>query len=255
MDKPIFLAGDESVDLHVGWQRVTVLLETESTLANAVALILVGLLICYGIVELFVFEKKNKIAKYLTLAERDLNSLLNTGLEHGGRRGKVAERRDWATTYLPPAPAITTSYSGFPAYGNFGSSEGFRSAAQELIAANEKDLGGKGAAMGKASITAFLLRELYEGNVKAAQSKIFVETLNGSPPYIAPGIFELIEFGKFDPKTGFPPESGVESWLLKRVVRERQYPRDIQIIKTDAAGRRFRITGREVLQDLTEQKL
>lgn len=238
------------------------MMEFENTLANAVTLILLVLLIAFGIVEWFIHQRKDRIAILLTLAERDLNNLLNGGLEHGGRKGKVAERRDWAQTFLPPIPptlppASLPSYSGFPIYGNFGTSEGFRSAAQELITANEKDLAGKGATMGKASITAFLLRELYEANVKAAQSKIFTETLNngGTPPYIAPGIYELVGFARFDKEKGFPPGSGVEAWLLERVVRERAYPRDIQIVKTDPAGRKYRIEGDAVLRDLLQQNL
>ncbi|WP_088348686.1 MULTISPECIES: hypothetical protein [Rhodomicrobium] len=237
------------------------MVEYENTLANAVALILLVLLVAYAILQWFLDRDKGRIATYLTLAERDLNNLLSGGLEHGGRKGKVAERREWIQSFLPPPPSPDSfgviTPSPYPIYGNFGSSEGFRNAAQELIQANEKDLGGKGTTMGKASITAFLLREIYEASIGAAQSKIFAETLNngGTPPYIAPGIYELVGFAKFDPKTGFPPGAGVPGWLLKRVVRERNYPRDIQIIKTDAAGKRFRIEGMAVLRELTQQNL
>jgi hypothetical protein len=134
----------------------------------------------------------------------------------------------------------------------------YKSLAQELVAVNEKELQGKGAAMGKASITAFLLRELYEGNVDTAQSKIYAETLNneGKPPYIAPGIYELVGFDKFDPITGFPPGAGVNRLLLFAVVLNRGYPRDVQFIKTDdATGMRTRLTGVRALLELTQQNL
>jgi hypothetical protein len=38
-------------------------------------------------------------------------------------------------------------------------------------------------------------------------------------------------------------------------VREFGYPRNIQIVKIDPSGARFRITGRDVLAELTEQKV
>ena len=125
-----------------------------------------------------------------------------------------------------------------------------------MVLLNETDRANKGNAMSRASITAFLLRELYEGNVETAQSKIWAEVVNtGKPPYIAPGIYELVGYAKFDEKTGFPPHSGVSPTMLKRVVRERGYPLNIQIIKLDPAGKRFRIRGMEVLQELTQQKI
>ena len=229
-------------------------------MVSMLAPLLAALIIAYVVVEWFIYERKDRIATYLTLAERDLNKLLSSGLEHGGRKGKAAERSDWARPFLPPAgaeggaiPALGSGYamSGFPA-----SSDATRNIALEIIAANEKNISGKGAAMGKATITAFLLRELYEGNVDSAQSKIIAEVLNeGKPPYIAPGIRELVGFDQFDEKTGFPPKAGVSPRLLKRVVREMGYPRNIQIVKTDPSGTRFRITGRDVLTELTEQKV
>lgn len=234
-------------------------MEPESILHGFLLPLLTALIVAFLVVEWFVERKKDKIAIYLTLAERELNNLLSSGLEHGGRKGKVAERIEWAKVFLPPPEAAA---GGIPAlggitYGGTSSAEATRNIALEIIAANEKDLNGKGAAMGKASITAFLLREIYEGNIDAAQSKIFSDTLNnnGTPPFIAPGIYEIVGFEEFDPETGFPPKCGVSEHLLRRVVRERRFPRDIQIVKTDASGTRFRITGFDVLRDLTQQKV
>ena len=203
-----------------------------------VLLFLIG---AFLIVEWFIDRRKEKIATYLTLAERDLNNLLNSGLDHSGRRNRVVERSEWMETY----PIFQVSGLGH------------KSAAEDLLAENSTELKGKGTTMGKATTTAFLLRELYEGNVDAAQSKIFADTVNnnGVPPYIAPGIYELVGFDKFRPKTGFPEGVGVSERLLRRVVREMHFPRDIQIVKTDPTGTRFKITGKDVLADLTEQKI
>lgn len=234
-------------------------MEAQETVFSIVLPLLAVLIPAFLIVEWLIERRKDRIAIYLTLAERELNNLLSSGLEHGGRKGKVAERTEWAKIFLPPPEAAA---GGIPAlggmmYGGYGNAEATRNIALEIIAANEKDLSSKGAAMGKAAITAFLLRELYEGNVDAAQSKIYADTLNnnGTPPFIAPGIYELVGFDKFDPKTGFPPKSGVSPRLLRRVVREWRYPRDLQIVKTDPSGVRFRITGMEVLRELTQQKI
>ncbi|NJM34287.1 MAG: hypothetical protein HC850_05730 [Rhodomicrobium sp.] len=149
-------------------------MELENTLPGVLLPFLTALIVAFLVVEWFVERRKDRIAIYLTLAERELNNLLSSGLEHGGRKGKVAERSEWAKVFLPPPEA---AIGGIPAlggmmWGGSGSAEATRNIALEIISANEKDLNGKGAAMGKASITAFLLREIYEGNIDAAQSKI-----------------------------------------------------------------------------------
>jgi hypothetical protein len=214
--------------------------ESESNIVSTIGPLLIALVFAYAIVEWFVWERKGQIASWLNLAERDLNNNLSSGLEHGGRKDVVSQRSEWVAGY----PLIQLSGLGH------------RTVAEEMVLLNEADRAGKGAAMGRASITAFLLRELYEGNVETAQSKIWTEVVNtGKPPYIAPGIYELVGYAKFDPATGFPPHSGVSPKLLKRVVRERGYPLHIQIIKADPAGKRFRITGMDVLQELTQQKI
>lgn len=216
------------------------MVESDNNILDTVGPILIALLAAYAIVEWFVWERKTQIAAWLNLAERDLNNNLSSGLEHGGRKDIVAQRSEWVAGY----PLIQVSGLGH------------RTVAEEMVLLNETDRANKGNAMSRASITAFLLRELYEGNVETAQSKIWAEVVNtGKPPYIAPGIYELVGYAKFDEKTGFPPHSGVSPTMLKRVVRERGYPLNIQIIKLDPAGKRFRIRGMEVLQELTQQKI
>ena len=210
---------------------------------QALIIAVVIMAVAFGILT-YINYQQDLVAQWLTLAERDLNNLLGSGLAHGGRRDKIKERREWKGGAQGPAVQINTG--------------DYRSLAHELVATNEKELQGKGAAMGKASITAFLLRELYEGNVDTAQSKIFAETINndGKPPYIAPGIYELVGFEKFNPVTGFPPGAGINRLLLYSVVLNRGYPRDIQFIKTDdATGMKTRLTGVRALLELTQQNL
>lgn len=216
------------------------MVESDNNILGTVGPILLALLAAYAIVEWFVWERKCQIAAWLNLAERDLNNNLSSGLEHTGRRDVVSQRSEWVAGY----PLIQVSGLGH------------RTIAEEMVLLNETDRANKGNAMTRASITAFLLRELYEGNVETAQSKIWAEVVNtGKPPYIAPGIYELVGFSRFDDQNGFPRYSGVSPTMLKRVVRERGYPLNIQFIKADPAGKRFRIRGMEVLQELTQQKL
>ena len=76
---------------------------------------------------------------------------------------------------------------------------GYRTPAHDIIQWNENDLAGKGTVMGKATVTALLFRELYEGSVGTAQSRIKAEVKNngGNLPYLAPGIRELVGIDKF----------------------------------------------------------
>jgi len=203
----------------------------------------VVLVVALALVKYLIYRREKWVARCLTLAERDFNSLVSGGLAHGGRKERVAERREWNEMSQMPVIQINT--------------EGYKSVAHDLVASNEKELGGKGAAMGKASITAFLLRELYAGDVEAAQIKIFADTRNndGTPPYIAPGIYELVEFNKFDRQNGFPPNSGVAKWLLKRTVRNWDYPREIRMLKTDDSGKKTFHPPLEALQQLVQQNL
>lgn len=216
--------------------------DTLNTLAALVLLLLLGL----GAVEYIIYDKGERVATYLILAERDLNNLLASGLAHGGRKERVDERAEWNKLVGDPGLQVLN--------------KGYQTVAQTLIEANEKELTGKGAAMGKASITAFLLRELYAGNVKAAQIKIIAETRNsaeGKPPYIAPGIDKLVGFDKFDPKAlMFEKGAGVDKYLLRRVVRDWKFPRDIRWVKTDSAtGRKSFYEPMDALAQLYQQNI
>ena len=199
--------------------------EITTALYSYALLLLVALLVAgYGTVRYRLMRQEQWVARCLQAAERDLNSLLSGGLSHEGRKSKVAERREWNEMAELPVLQINAP--------------GYRSIAHDLVEANEKELRGKSAAMGKAAMTAYLLRELYAGDVRAAQMKIFADTRNnnGTAPYIAPGVYELVGFSRFNTQFGFPRYAGVEPWLLLRVVRKGGFPRDIRMIKTDETG-------------------
>jgi hypothetical protein len=186
-------------------------------------------------------DKLQRIATCLTLAERDLNNLLSSGLENGGRKARASERSEWNLMSVSPATQIF--------------SEGYRTVAHDLVAANEKELQSKGSALGKAGMTAFLLREIYEGNVDGAQSKIAADTINGGKvPYVAPGIRELVGFSKFNAETGFSGP-GADWALLRMTVTLWGFPRHILMVKTDSSGQRTALRNWDVLTELTRQKL
>jgi hypothetical protein len=171
---------------------------------------------------LFIFLPQTiQIADWLTLAEREMNALLRAWSGGYSNRKDVAkERAEWVSM-IPdtddPAPFAEI-------YKNF-------------FNLNQDDLksgGSQGAAIGKVRMTAFLLRELYEGNVKNAQLKIFNEFANGGNPYIAPGIRQIVGYEKFDVKdvknNGFPPDAGVDWFPLLLTVWRYGFPRHIYMV-------------------------
>ena len=186
----------------------------------------------------------NYIAGCLSRAERDMNALLLSGMEHGGRRGKAKERAEWHQMVQPAGIQIFNS--------------GYRTPAHDLIDLNEKDIAGKGAVMGKVAATALLFRELYEGGVGAAQSRVVAELKNGNTGlYVAPGIRELIGFNDAVKEKGkFEEGAGVNGGDLQWVATHRKFPsKNLVMVKTNAAGERKELRGYEVLIELTQQKL
>ena len=178
-------------------------------------------------------KRLDDIESCLKRAERDMNAHISNALSHGGRKDKVKERAEWHKM------AETSAFQTFNA--------GYRTPAHDLIELNEKDLASKGGAIGKASATAFLFRELYEGGVETAQAKIVADVKNGgSVPYIAPGISELIGFDKFDKDKGFPEGAGVDSDELQWVAKWRKFPSKELIMVTTVrpAARNRRCTDR-----------
>lgn len=211
--------------------------------AVAALVLLAAIALTIAIIRFHAMRERQKwIASRLRLAERDLNSLLNSGMEHVGRKGKAIERAEWAKMATTPKKQVFNA--------------GYRTPFHDLIGWNETDLASKGSAMGKASATAFIFRELYEGSIATAQSKIVAELKNGgSVPYIAPGIREIIGFDQFDNNLGFPPGAGVDGDDLKRVIKRFGFPsQDLLMVSTSPTGARTATRGYEVLINLTQQK-
>jgi hypothetical protein len=191
------------------------------------------LLIVFGIIEYIIYSKAKNIANFLSLAERDCNDKVARGLANNVRRDRAAERAEWNKMALPIDGPIPVEL--VPLIRNVANVQvnqvGYKSVAHELVIANENDMSANAELIEKALITAFLLRQLYAGNVKAAQQKIIADTREnaGKPPYIAPGIDKLVGFDKFDRmRLRFEPDAGVQEWLLKRTVKSWGFPRDIQ---------------------------
>ena len=203
--------------------------ETGDATLDLVLHLLAVLVIAFAVLEYIIYKKQEWVATNLTLAEREFNKLIASGVSHGGRRDRVAERREWNEMVDPKVIQFHQ--------------KGFRTVAHELVAENEKELSGKNATMGKASMTSFLLRELYLGNIDAAQAKIHADVQNSDGkklPYIAPGIYELVGFEHYDKNDGFPKGAGVEKWLLKRVVRYWKFPQDLRVTHTVGGVTTFR---------------
>ena len=179
--------------------------------------VVVLLLIGFILVLIFYMPQTYDIADWLTLAERDMNANLRGwggGLSADARKKMVEERANWLSVIPDGTPDVYKLFF-------------------EL---NQKDLesgGGPAPAGGKARFTAFLLRELYEGNVRNAQLKIFNEVLSGGKPYIAPGIRQIVGYDQFDDKKGFPAGAGVGWFPLMLTVKLNRFPRDIIMVKPD----------------------
>lgn len=226
-------------------------------LVTIALLLLIGL----GIVEYIIYKRAKKLAILLTLAERDFNMHVASGLAHGGRKERVEERKEWNKMALPlDAPIPVAMVPNIPNFANIHFNQaGYESVVHKLVEANEKEWASKGVAMGKAQMTAFLLRELYAGNVRAAQQKIIAETrINAErkPPYVAPGIDVLVGFDKFNPQElRFEPGAGVEKWLLKRAVKGWKFPRDIRWVKTNDDGTKEYYTPMDAFGQLYQQNL
>ena len=211
------------------------------------AIVLLPLLILLIVLILFL-PQTFQIAEWLTLAEREMNSLLRQwGGGYESRKNVVKERAEWLSM-IPdtddPAPFADI-------YKNF-------------FDLNQQDLtsgGSQGAAMGKVRMTAFLLRELYEGNVKNAQIKIFNEFANGGKPYIAPGIRQIVGYDGFksdikpnDPdydkyEYGFRKGAGVDWFPLVFTVWRYGFPRNIVMIRSDKS----KVYNRDVIEELNVQ--
>jgi hypothetical protein len=184
-----------------------------------------------------------RIQSCLNRAERDLNAQLRAGVDHAGRKSTAKERSEWNNS-MTNSPAIQIFKAGY------------RTPAHDIIEKNENDLAGKGAAMGRAHVTAMLFRELYEGGIGNARSRIEADVKNGNnPPYVAPGINELIGYKSFDKAQGeFKDKSEFNDDDLELAVQLGRFPtQNLRLVRTNAEGVQTVLRGYQVLYDLTQQ--
>ncbi len=200
------------------------------------ALILGAASIPFVIFAYWKFEEEiEDIESWLQLAERELLKYISDGWDQSGRLARVAERAQWN------AMAQTPSIQNFQ--------EGYRTVAHEAFELNRQDMANRGTTMGKASMTAYLLRDLYQGSVSRAKEKVSGEMRNGNTPFVAPGIRELIGFDN----PGFPEEGGVNWVKLTLAVEHGQFPREIMIVNRTPDGTHV-MRGWEVIMQLTQQR-
>ena len=127
---------------------------------------------------------------------------------------------------------------------------------KQFFELNQKDLtgGAQGEPMGKARITAFLLREIYEGNIRTAQLKIENEFKNSKDkklPFIAAGLREILDIDHFDEAAGrFQPPGAVWSFPLWLAVKLHRHPRHIIMVKAD----KTKVENWDVIDELNRQK-
>ncbi len=199
----------------------------------------VSLTVLAAIVGSFIFYyQTDEISEQLTLAEREMTGQLRGwggGLSAELRQGWAKERGEWLQMVKEDKAAISKSF----------------------FEQNQKDLEGgpQAASMAKARLTAFLLRELYEGKVETAQAKVFNEIKNGNKPFIVAGLRQLLGFDKFDENAGFPHGSGVNRYLLWMAVKLHGHPRHIMMVKTDSEKKKFEVCNWDVINELNRQTL
>ncbi len=167
------------------------------------------------------FVQAYEISDYLTLAEREMNVLLRGwggGLAADARKKMAEERASWLGM-IPKekADAVAAVF-------------------KEFYDQNQKELAGGAQAnsMGRARMTAFLLREVYEGNVGLAQLKIINEFKNsGKVPFVVSGLRQLLELDSFDEKAGRFTRPGIGWFPLTVAVKLHRHPRHILMVKPD----------------------
>lgn len=209
----------------------------------------------------------------LKLAERELTKLLADNWDQKGRIGKVRERAEWAAMANPaifptlfhllkddqrlvdlaqepskwsqlaqpmmsPPQAPQTYYP-----------EAFGKLAEQAFEMAKSDMAGRGTAMGKATMTAILLREMYQGSTGRALKKIVHEFKAGGTPFIAPGLRQLLAFDKFDmEKKEFPGDHAPVNWImLCLAVEHGKFPKELRLVD---GGKLFQ--GWIVIKKLTE---
>jgi hypothetical protein len=132
---------------------------------------------------------------------------------------------------------------------------------------NEEDAKNRGGPGPKAAITAFLLREIYEGDIELAQNKILAEMRanDGKVPHVVAGLREILGLDDYlaakaeyekDKAAGVLRDEprfsdfGVNWAALLLVVRLGGFPRDITMTKGKDPDKEI-VKNREALELLT----
>lgn len=186
--------------------------------SGLIVLVIAAVFVWFG---RLVFVQAYEISDYLTLAEREMNGLLRGwggGLPTDARKKMAEERASWlAMIPKDSAEAVAEVYKAF-------------------YEQNQKELGGgpQADSMGRARLTAFLLREVYEGNIALAQLKIINEFKNsGKLPFVVSGLRQLLELDSFDEKEARFKKAGVGWFTLTVAVKLHRHPRHILMVKPD----------------------
>ncbi|WP_127076903.1 hypothetical protein [Rhodomicrobium lacus] len=195
---------------------------------------------------IFYSTELEKIYGWLKLAEREMNVILK-GVDASGGKGRADERIDW--------------------WNKINSKDPFSKTPDEIFTLNEKDAANRGAPGGKAQMTAILLREIYDGDIELAQTKIEAEMIanDGKPPFVVAGLRNILGLDEFlaakvqyekDKVAGVVREEprfsdfGVNWAALLLAVRLGGFPRDIAM-STGTAPNKTTVYNRDALELLT----
>jgi hypothetical protein len=189
--------------------------------------IVVFLFLGFLLVLLLYLPRTYEISEWLTLAEREMNSLLRGwggGLADKKRQDWAVERAQWLERI--PVPKEKP--------------EALADVYKQFFELNQKDLtgGSQGDNMGKARSIAFLLREVYEGNVRNAQIKLLNEARiaheakPGSKPFMVSGLREILDYDEIVDKKKLP-----DKWigwpLMTLTVKLNNFPKEIIMVRAD----------------------
>jgi|GEM_PF-4031789 len=195
---------------------------------------------------LFYSLRLDEISGWLKLAEREMNVILK-GVEGASSTGRSDMRIKW--------------------WNEINSKDLFSKTPDKIFELNEEDAKNRGGPGPKAAITAFLLREIYDGDIELAQAKIEAEMIanNGNPPFVVAGLRNILGLDEFlaayrqwqtarvaNPTLPQPHFSdfGVEWWRILLAVRLGGFPRDIAMT-TGTAPNKTTVYNRDALELLT----
>ncbi|KAI93990.1 hypothetical protein T281_13510 [Rhodomicrobium udaipurense JA643] len=195
---------------------------------------------------LFYSTGLDEIHGWLKLAEREMNVILK-GVDASSGKGRADDRIKW--------------------WNDINSKSPFSETPDEIFKLNEKDAANRGAPGGKAQMTAILLREIYDGDIELAQTKIEAEMIanDGKPPFVVAGLRNILGLDEFlaakaeyekDKAAGVVRDEprfsdfGVNWAALLLVVRLGGFPRDITMTKGKDPDKTI-VKNREALELLT----